>query len=198
MRKSSRPIADRSVRHCLEADGVVGAGVEVCECGSANTAAVVEAVKAFLATLDAKQRDTAGYDLDDHVRRVTWSNYPASSVPRPGIALGDLDASQRKAALAVVRAFSSATGYAQIQNIFKADAYVASTGGGNGADEYGPDHCSLTIYGTPSTTEPFAVQFGGHHLARNLTYNGDDVSGAPNFTGTEPTTFTSGNRRSAR
>lgn len=33
------------------------------------------------------------------------------------------------------------------------------------------------------------VQFGGHHLARNLTYNGDKVSQTPQFVGSEPTSF---------
>ena len=36
------------------------------------------------------------------------------------------------------------------------------------------------------------IQFGGHHLARNLTYNGDKVSQTPQFVGSEPTTFQSG------
>lgn len=35
------------------------------------------------------------------------------------------------------------------------------------------------------------VQVGGHHLARNLTYNGDKVSQTPQFVGTEPTSFPS-------
>ena len=34
------------------------------------------------------------------------------------------------------------------------------------------------------------VQFGGHHLARTLTYNGDKVSQTPQFVGSEPTSFT--------
>jgi hypothetical protein len=34
------------------------------------------------------------------------------------------------------------------------------------------------------------VQFGGHHLARNYTYDGTTVSVTPAFTGTEPKTFT--------
>ena len=36
------------------------------------------------------------------------------------------------------------------------------------------------------------IQFGGHHLARNLTYSGDKVSQTPQFVGSEPTTFQSG------
>jgi hypothetical protein len=47
----------------------------------------------------------------------------------------------------------------------------------------------IAVYGQPSTTQPFMVQFGGHHLARNLTYNGDKVSQTPQFVGTEPTSF---------
>lgn len=46
------------------------------------------------------------------------------------------------------------------------------------------------MYGTPSTTEPFQLQFGGHHLARNYTYDGTTASITPDFTGTEPKSFT--------
>jgi Protein of unknown function (DUF3500) len=48
----------------------------------------------------------------------------------------------------------------------------------------------IAIYGQPSATQPFMVQFGGHHLSRTLTYNGDKVSQTPQFVGTEPTSFT--------
>ena len=41
-------------------------------------------------------------------------------------------------------------------------------------------------------TERFSVQFGGHHLAYNLTYEGDDVSLSPTLTGVEPLEFESG------
>jgi hypothetical protein len=160
--------------------------------GGANTAEVVTAVNAFLATLDETKRDTVEYDFTDNQARQTWSNFPATAVPREGIALSDLTADQQKAALAVVQVALSADGYQQSTDIQKADDYLNSLGG-QGADGFGAlKDYFIAVYGQPSATQPFMVQFGGHHLARNLTYNGDKVSQTPQFVGTEPVSFPSG------
>jgi hypothetical protein len=160
--------------------------------GGANTAEVVTAVNAFLATLDDAKRDTVEYDFTDNQARQTWSNFPATAVPREGIALSDLTADQQKAALAVVQVALSADGYQQSTDIQKADDYLNSLGG-QGADGFGAlKDYFIAVYGQPSATQPFMVQFGGHHLARNLTYNGDKVSQTPQFVGTEPVSFPSG------
>jgi Protein of unknown function (DUF3500) len=160
--------------------------------GGANTAEVVTAVDAFLATLDDAKRDAVEYDFTDNKARQTWSNFPSTTVPREGPALSDLTAEQQQAALAVVKTALSGDGYQQSTDIQKADDYLNSLGG-QGADGFGAlvDY-HIAIYGQPSTTQPFMVQFGGHHLARTLTYNGDKVSQTPQFVGTEPTSFPTG------
>src|SRR4051812_43788055 len=160
--------------------------------GGANTAEVVTAVDAFLATLDDAKRDAVEYDFTDNKARQTWSNFPSTTVPREGPALSDLTAEQQQAALAVVKTALSGDGYQQSTDIQKADDYLNSLGG-QGADGFGAlvDY-HIAIYGQPSTPQPFMVQFGGHHLARTLTYNGDKVSQTPQFVGTEPTSFPSG------
>jgi Protein of unknown function (DUF3500) len=104
--------------------------------GGANTAAVVTAVNAFLATLENTKRDTVEYDFTDNQARQTWSNFPATAVPREGIALSDLSTDQQKAALAVVQVALSGEGYQQSTDIQKADDYLNSLGG-QGADGFG-------------------------------------------------------------
>jgi hypothetical protein len=157
--------------------------------GGANTAEVATAVTAFLATLDPTKRDTVEYGFTDNQARQTWSNFPATQVPRPGIALSDLTPEQLNAASAVLRTALSAEGAQQNTDIQRADDYLASLGG-EGADGFGAlKDYFIAVYGTPSPTEPFMVQFGGHHLARNLTYNGDRVSQTPQFVGSEPPSF---------
>ncbi|MFJ9021088.1 DUF3500 domain-containing protein [Streptomyces sp. NPDC102259] len=160
--------------------------------GGANTAAVVKAVNAFLATLDDTKRDKVEYDFSDNKARQTWSNFPATTVPREGIELSDLSTAQQKAAAAVLETALSSSGAEEDADIQKADDELNRLGG-QGADGFGAlKDYYFAVYGTPSTTEPFMVQFGGHHLARNLTYNGDKVSQTPQFVGSEPTSFTSG------
>jgi hypothetical protein len=58
-------------------------------------------------------------------------------------------------------------------------------------EEYANGSYFLAFLGTPSTTDTWILQFGGHHLAFNITYKGGEVVGAtPKFTGTEPKVWT--------
>ena len=160
--------------------------------GGANSAEVATAVDAFLATLDPTKRDKVEYAFTENKARQTWSNFPATQVPREGIVLSDLTAEQQTAAATVLRTALSAQGAEQNGQIQSADDYLRSLGG-DGADGFGAlNDYYIAVYGTPSATQPFMVQFGGHHLARNLTYNGDKVSQTPQFVGSEPTSFPSG------
>ncbi|MCW2790699.1 MAG: hypothetical protein JWP56_3002 [Aeromicrobium sp.] len=158
----------------------------------ANTADVVEATAAFLATLNDDEKATATYDFSDNQSRQTWSNFPASTVPRKGIALSALSDKSKAAALAVVQTMLSADGYSQVEAVQKADDWLKDNSDGGNSD-FGDENYYLAVYGTPSTSDSFMVQFGGHHVARNYTYNGTTASITPSFTGTEPKTFTVGN-----
>ena len=81
-------------------------------------------------------------------------------------------------------------GYSQVQAIQQADDWL-NANSASGTDSFGSDtDYYIAAYGTPSTTGPFMVQFGGHHLARNYTYKGTTASITPDFTGTEPKSFT--------
>ena len=50
--------------------------------------------KAFLDTLDAKQRAVALLDFDSK-KKSGWSNLPITAVPRNGVRLGDMTKAQR-------------------------------------------------------------------------------------------------------
>jgi hypothetical protein len=58
--------------------------------GGANTADVVTAVNAFLATLDAATRTKVEFDFSQNKARQTWSNYP-STPSAPGARTGHFD-----------------------------------------------------------------------------------------------------------
>ena len=81
----------------------------------ANTAEVVAAANAFLATLDAATKAEVTYAFTDNQSRQTWSNYPAQQVPRKGVALSDLDDTAKTAAMALVKTMLSAQGYSQVE-----------------------------------------------------------------------------------
>lgn len=58
------------------------------------------------------------------------------------------------------------------------------TGGMFGSDLY-----YISFLGTPSTAAPWMLQFGGHHLALNITIAGSAGVLTPTLTGAQPATF---------
>ena len=60
-----------------------------------------------------------------------------------------------------------------------------------GGVEFSSGAYFLAFLGTPSTSDTWILQFGGHHLAFNVTYKaGEVVSTTPLHTATEPRTWT--------
>jgi len=55
---------------------------------------------------------------------------------------------------------------------------------------FGQDQYWLAFLGTPSTTAPWMLQFGGHHLAINLTLGGSQASMTPSLPAAQPATYT--------
>jgi hypothetical protein len=55
---------------------------------------------------------------------------------------------------------------------------------------FGEDEYYLAFVGTPSAAKRWMIQFGGHHLAINLTLAGSDATLAPSLTGAQPARFT--------
>ena len=62
--------------------------------------------------------------------------------------------------------------------------------GGGGGVVFGEDEYYLAFLGTPSTTSPWMLQFGGHHLAINLTLVGSQASMTPSLPAAQPAIYT--------
>ena len=71
-------------------------------------------------------------------------------------------------------------------------------GPGGGGPIFGEAEYYLAFLGTPSTTTPWMLQFGGHHLAINLTLAGSQASMAPSLPAAQPATYTFEGGRSGR
>jgi hypothetical protein len=63
-------------------------------------------------------------------------------------------------------------------------------GSGPGGEMFGKDLYYISFLGTPSTSAPWMLQFGGHHLAVNITIAGSKGVLTPTLTGAQPATFT--------
>jgi hypothetical protein len=170
-----------------------------------NTKAVA-AAKAFLDSLDDKQRAKALLEFDS-AKKAGWSNLPVSpNVPRNGVRMGDLTKAQRDAAMDVLAAVLSKGGYQKVIDIMNADETLAKGGGkGGGKDKgdkggkdkggkgggmgFGNDNFYLALFGTPSATAPWFVQYGGHHLGLNVTVVGKSFVLEPTLTCTQPDSY---------
>jgi hypothetical protein len=156
--------------------------------GSAQeeTARVVRAAEGFLSTLDAKQRARVLFKFDDDQQRARWSNFPVRMVPRAGLSMGELTEAQRSAALGLVSSALSTKGFEKVQQIMDADETLKKS---EGNPMFGKDLYFISILGTPSEKDPWMLQFGGHHLALNITIVGEHGVLTPSLTGAQPALY---------
>ena len=62
--------------------------------------------------------------------------------------------------------------------------------GGPGGLLFGKDEYYLSFVGAPSSTDPWMLQWGGHHLALNITVDGPHGVLTPTHTATQPAKYT--------
>jgi Protein of unknown function (DUF3500) len=178
----------------------VGAAVSSQQTGPSidSTKRAVAAAEAFLATLTAPQRVKANLDLNEKTRTV-WSNLPTGvamqvgATERNGLKLGDMNPAQEKAALALVAATLSRDGYQKTMQIVDADQVLeersAPTRKSGSRTIFGRAEYYVSILGKPSATDMWMMQFGGHHLAINVTIAGGQNVLAPTHTGAQPASY---------
>jgi len=165
--------------------------------GKKTPTTAAAAAKAFLDSLDAKLREKAVYEFTSD-KKPNWSNLPVTMIPRNGVKLGDLNKEQREKAMAVVAAVLSKDGYQKVLDIMDGDQKLTENPGGGGrggrggGPMFGRDLYYLAIFGTPSETQPWMVQFGGHHLGVNVTVVGKTFVLTPTHTGAQPALFKRG------
>ncbi|MVN78857.1 DUF3500 domain-containing protein [Hymenobacter sp. HMF4947] len=175
-----------------------------------QTKATVAAAIAFLNTLSTEQRGKVQFAfapqatasaakfkggmggrmtfLGEQYGQAVWSNFPVSDVARPGVQLGSLSAPQRAAAMHLLQVLLSPMGYQKVLAIMGSDQALAD-GGTNYAS--GKDVYTLGLFGTPSATAPWLVQFGGHHLGLNVLIAGTHGVLTPTLTGAQPAVYQS-------
>lgn len=149
---------------------------------ASNTAAVVAAANAFAATLTTSQQSSFQLAWSLTTARH-WSNLPAASVSRNGVAWSALSTTQRTAATTLINSALSTTGLTLWQGLQAADDYLNANGGGS---SYGAGTYYISVLGTPSTTSFWLLQLTGHHITYNIAFNGTYQSPTPLFLAIEP------------
>ena len=152
--------------------------------------ATAAAAEEFLDTLSDEQKEKVLYDYNDDTKTTSWSNFPVTFVERSGLKLGDLNEEQQKAALKVLKALLNDDAYAKVTGIIEGDQYLYDKAG---ATDLGNTQYNIAFFGNPSNTSAWAVQFGGHHVGINATFDNGAITFAPTHLGTQPTTYVDDN-----
>ena len=172
---------------------------------AAVTAKVVAAANDFLATLSDAERSKGTFGFTSS-QRTGWSNLPTGIFQRNGLRLGDMTPRQREAALALMASALSREGYRKVTDIMNGDEVLKNAGGGRtggrqgggapaggrsgGGIRFGLDEYYIALLGAPSTTAPWMIQFGGHHLAINVTVVGANSVMTPSLPAAQPASYT--------
>jgi hypothetical protein len=176
------------------------------------TASIVAAARTLQSALDDAARAKLQFPFEGP-QKTRWSNLPTGIFARQGLRMGDLTPPQRAAVMTFLQATLSTDGYRKVTEIMRGDEVLRSGGGGGapggrggpggpgragpgrggpggGGLIFGEDEYYLAFLGTPSTTTPWMVQFGGHHLAINLTLAGSQASMTPSLPAAQPAKYT--------
>ena len=164
------------------------------------TARIVAAAQAVLKTLDDAGRAKVQFPFEGP-QKTRWSNLPSPMFQREGLRLADIAPAQRAAVMTLLSTALSADGYRKVNDIMRGDEVLrvnqAARGGGAGrgapggraGPAFGEAEYYLAFLGTPSTTAPWMLQFGGHHLAINLTLAGTQASMTPSLPAAQPASY---------
>jgi hypothetical protein len=169
-------------------DGAVIPGLFPLQRTGVSTKPIVDAADAFLASLAEGQQSRARFPIDSDVWMRWFNIHPF--VMRHGFLLEDLNAAPRDAALAIMEASLSASGYQTARDVMRLNETIGEMT--NSWEEYGEWLYWISIMGTPSVDEPWGWQIDGHHLNVNCFVLGDQIVMTPTFMGSEPVIADSG------
>ena len=141
--------------------------------------------------LDTFGNDIKGFFMFELTaqQRSNWSNLPARFVDRSGISIAEMSDEQRSLLFKFLSASLGEQGYRQVAKVMAAEAFLSGDPRATFM-RWNPENYWFSVYGTPDAGGSWGWQFGGHHLALNVSVNdGQLISASPSFIGTEPAVF---------
>lgn len=143
---------------------------------------IAAAANAFLASLDAAQRETATFAFED-AERHSWHFIPKK---RLGLPLKEMNAAQQELALAVIQSALSQEGYKKVDTIRHLEEVLHIMEEGKGF----PRDTGLyyvSVFGTPADDATWGLKYEGHHISLHWTIvKGRAVATVPQFLGANP------------
>jgi hypothetical protein len=166
----------------ITTDGAIVPGLYPLQTTGVSTDPIRRAAIEFLGVLDPSQREQASFGIGSDAWRRWWNIHPF--LMRHGVLLEDLSDQQREAALRLVERTLSASGFSTARDIMRLNHTIGEIT--DSWTEYGEWVYFISVFGTPSETEPWGWQIDGHHLIVNCFVLGDQVVATPMFMGSEP------------
>jgi len=162
------------------------AGIRPISLISETAEMMAEAASVYLASLSDEQRSRSVYPVNSE-ERSNWSYLPKK---RAGIALLEMNKQQQRLALALLATGLSQRAYIQTLGIMSLEKILKET---EHSEEYDPDHYTITIFGSPSRSDPWGWRFEGHHISVNfLVVEDSEIAFTPGFLGANPALVKSG------
>src|SRR5260221_1753157 len=163
-------------------------------CHSQTTAPVTsdmaKAADQFLQILSEKQKIKIQFAFNDS-ERYDWHYIPKS---RKGLTLNEMNAEQRKAAMALLHTALSDTGFDKATSIMQLETVLKEVENRPADDHYrDPGNYFFSIFGNPASDSVWGWRLEGHHISFNFSSrNNHLVSGTPGFFGSNPAIVLSG------
>jgi len=143
-----------------------------------------ETAQGFLTSLSSQQRSMAQIDYKDK-KRSEWHFIPMET--RKGLPLREMNDTQRTAAMGLMAAILSESGFRRAVDIMAYEAILLELEGPAQAKRRDYQKFYFAVYGNPEPNADWGVSVEGHHLSINMTYQGDKiVDSTPQFFGVNP------------
>jgi hypothetical protein len=179
-------MTSRTLVRLLLAATLAGAWIAGATIASERTAAsMTSAATKFLAALTPEQKQKLSFSLDSE-ELTRWHYVPATQFERHGLAIRDMNESQRALAHDLLKTGLSAHGYTQATTIMN-DLETILKAIENGSAMRDPEQYTFAIFGTPSAKSAWGWRIDGHHLSLHFEVaNGASVASSPTFFGSNP------------
>ena len=165
-----------------------------------SSALMVAAAQDFVASLDAKQRETSVFPFDQKLWE-SWHFIPMRE--RAGLPFGAMTAEQTRLADVLISSALSRLGYQKTKVIMSLEQVLFDLETAAGANPFtelrDPDGYYFAVYGTPSTKGVWAWRVEGHHVSLHFAMqDGDIITSTPMFFGANPHEVLEGPRKGMR
>lgn len=158
-----------------------------------SIAEIQKATEDFLESLDDAKRDKAVFAFKDR-ERENWHFTPKE---RKGVALKELNDSQKNGAVGIMTALLSEKGAYRSAQIILMESVLGVM---EKRPEFrDPENYYVAVFGNPGNPKAWGFRFEGHHLSLNFTViDGDKFSLTPSFMGANPAVVPAGEHKGMR